>query len=598
MIYFKGHMQAYSMPYCVPFYHKCWEVAMGTIQFKDANCKNCYKCVRSCPVKAIAVKNEQARIVEEDCILCGNCLTICPQNAKSVRNDLDRVKYFLNRGEKVYASIAPSFAAAFDGVDGTSIFTALKKLGFTNIEETAIGAANVSAEYEKLMNEGMMKNIITTACPSVVFLVQKYYPELVDQLAPVVSPMIAHAKMLKTMYGPRIRVIFIGPCISKKEECNDVQYKGLVDAVITFEELESWMTLEGIEFESTGEKPGEIKNAAARYYPAPGGIIKTLGRDERKKYKCAFIDGIDRCMEALNSIKEGEISGYFLEMNSCVGGCLGGPCIKRTGGGHLKALNMLEKYIRSSSREHIRSITEDARVDLKKEYEESPRKYPVPDEREIREILNRIGKFDKSKELNCGACGYQTCREKAIAVYNNKAELYMCIPYMKERAESISNLVMNNTPNAILALNRDLCIQEVNQSARRMFGKDGDLKGKSIYDVLDCPDFEAVKDSRKDILNQKHYYEKYDMTVEQSILYIEEQHMIILIIKDITNEEKEQQKLYEVRSKTVDIAQSVIEKQMMVAQQIASLLGETTAETKVILTKLKDSILTEIGEDK
>ncbi|WP_094549643.1 [Fe-Fe] hydrogenase large subunit C-terminal domain-containing protein [Petroclostridium xylanilyticum] len=572
---------------------------MGIIQFKEANCKNCYKCIRSCPVKAIAFKNEQAQIIEEECILCGQCLLACPQNAKSVRSDVEKVKKYIEKKEKVYVSLAPSFVSAFQVSDSRKIFSALKRLGFTHVEETAIGAAQVSKEYEKLIREEKMKNIITTACPTTVALIEKYYPELIDQMAPVVSPMIAHAKMMREVYGSRIKIVFIGPCISKKEECNDLQNDGIVNAIITFEELEKWMESEGVDFSvDEGEEPKGARNPMARLYPATGGIIRTLGKDERKIYKCVSVDGVDRCINILDSIKEGQISNYFIEMNACPGGCLGGPCIKSAKSGFLDAKDRLTEYVKKNMRDINFAVAEDVDVKLGKRFVDKSKDYKIPDEETIREILSKIGKFNKDKELNCGACGYPTCKEKAIAVYNGKAELHMCLPYMRERAESISNIIIQATPNAIIALNDNLYIQEFNQSAQQLFRLDKtDVQGKHIYDVLDCPDFERVKETTQNILNKKYYYERYDITVVQSILYIKEQQLIIAIMTDISKEEKQQQQMYKVRSETIDIAQKVIEKQMRVAQEIASLLGETTAETKIALTKLKKSILSDIGEE-
>jgi len=573
---------------------------MGVIQFKEANCKNCYKCIRSCPVKAIAFQDDQAKIIEEACTLCGSCLLVCPQNAKTVVSDLEKVKGFINKNEKVYVSLAPSFVSAFKVKDEKTFFHALKSLGFTHVEETAAGASFVSMEYEKLIKEKKMRNIITTACPSIVYLVEKYYPEVIEDLAPVVSPMIAHAKMMKCMYGPRIKVVFIGPCISKKEECNDLQNQGLVDAVITFEELEKWFESENIDINECGELENKsIKNAAARFYPVPGGILKTIGIPERKNYRCVSIDGIDRCMSILDSIKKGETKNYFIEMNNCAGGCLGGPCIKSLTGGYLEARDRLIEYVKKSARNTGTDILQDAKVNLSKVFVNLSKEDKMPNEDTIREILSKTGKFTKEQELNCGACGYSTCREKAIAVYNNKAQIYMCLPYMRERAESISNIILHSTPNAIIALNKELKIQEYNFTARTLFKFDSeDMHGRYIYEILDCSDFIEVRETEQNILNRKFYYEKYDVTVEQSIIYVKEHDLIVAFIRDITREEKQNQKIYRVKCETVDIAQKVIEKQMRVAQEIASLLGETTAETKVILTKLKNSILSETGDSK
>ncbi|MCX7773256.1 MAG: 4Fe-4S dicluster domain-containing protein, partial [Clostridia bacterium] len=267
---------------------------MSIIQFKEANCKNCYKCIRSCPVKAIAFVNDQARIVDEDCMLCGSCLTACPQNAKNVNSEVPAVKGFIRKKEKVYVSLAPSFVSAFEDTDERWLYAALKKLGFTFVEETAVGAAQVSKEYDRLIRENTMKNIITTACPSIALLVERYYPELIDQLAPVVSPAIAHGKILRQMYGSRIRVVFIGPCLSKKYERRELQNSGVIDAVLTFEELEAWLKEEGID--RTNALSEDLKGARelkARIYPAPGGVLKTLENTKSKNYQFISVDGVE-----------------------------------------------------------------------------------------------------------------------------------------------------------------------------------------------------------------------------------------------------------------------------------------------------------------
>ncbi len=572
---------------------------MGIIQFKQANCKNCYKCIRSCPVKAIAFQNEQAKIIEEDCMLCGNCLKVCPQNAKTVKSDIDIVKEFIRKKEKVYVSLAPSFISAFECNDAKTIFAALRKLGFTYIEETAIGASAVSKEYEKLMEEKQMSNIITTACPSIVFLIEKYYPELLDQLAPVVSPMIAHAKILRENYGQRIKVVFIGPCLSKKDECNDMQNTKMVDAVLTFEDLTDWLRSEGIMInDEFNEDIKTLNDMMARIYPVPGGILKTIRNKYKKYYRCIGIDGVDRCMTILDSMKNGEVQNYFIEMNSCQGGCVGGPCMTDIKGGYLKARDRLLEYVRTDYKSDGLLTNMETKIDLNKKFINRSRTYRIPSEAVIQGILNSTGKFTKDKELNCAACGYQSCREKAIAVFNNKAQLFMCLPYMRERAESISNLIINTTPNAIIALDNELRIQEINKTAREKFNSETeDMIGKDIYSLLECEDFIKVLDSRESIYDEKYYYSAYDMTVTQSIIFIPEQNIIVAIIKDISEEENFRKKMYEIRSENVELAQKVIEKQMRVAQEIASLLGETTAETKVALTKLKNSIIAEMTDE-
>ncbi|NTV89758.1 MAG: 4Fe-4S dicluster domain-containing protein, partial [Clostridiales bacterium] len=502
---------------------------MSIIQYKEANCKNCYKCIRNCPVKAISFRNDQTDVIEEDCTLCGNCLTACPQNAKTVRNDIAVVKKYISKKDKVYVSLAPSFISAFENNSDKLMYAALKKLGFTHVEETAVGASMVSRQYEQLLHDRKMKNIITTACPSSASLVQKYYPGLVGFLAPVVSPMIAHAKMLRETYGSRIKVVFIGPCLAKKDECNDFQNDFAVDAVLTFEDLEEWMQEEGIYI--NGEYSESVKasrDTIAKIYPVPGGILRTIDNKLKKNYKCISVDGVERCMNILDSMMDDDISGYFIEMNSCTGACMGGPCMKKRKGGYLEAREKLIDYVRKGSGAETSAIAGDTRVDLSKKFFDRSKKAKRPSDATIQGILNSIGKYTPDKELNCGACGYHTCRDKAVAVYNGKAQLHMCLPYMRERAESISNIIINITPNAIFALDSQLVVQELNTSAQTMFSADGsDLRGKNIYEVLQCPDISMVLESRQSIFDSKYEYGNYGMTVEQSIVYVPEQNIVV-----------------------------------------------------------------------
>lgn len=574
---------------------------MSVIQFREANCKNCYKCIRSCPVNAIAFRNDQAEIIHEECTLCGNCLKVCPQNAKSVNSEIEKVKKFIAKKEKVYVSLAPSFISAFD-YDEKWLYFALKKLGFTHIEGTANGAYLVSRQYEKLLQKREMKNIITSCCSSIILLIEKYYPQLRDQLAPVVSPMIAHAKMLRETYGQRIRIVFIGPCISKKEECNDLQNENQIDAVITFEELDKWLEEEGIyQQEATAD---EMKNfdTITRIYPVPGGILKTIDRNSKKNYRSISVDGVDRCIDILNSIVEGNMENYLIEMSSCTGGCIAGPCMKHVPGGFLASRERLLNYAKrtaANQNDSSNSLMAATRIELSKTFIDRSKKAELPSEAVIQGILNSIGKFSEDKELNCGACGYPSCREKAIAVYFGKAQVHMCLPYMRERAESISNIIINYTPYAIFALDKNLNIQEVNKSAKTMFKLGAtDVEGMNIREVLDCEMFETVLESGENIYDEKYVYETFNMVVRQSVINVSKHNTLIVIINDITDEENQRQKIYESRQQNIDIAQKVMEKQMRVAQEIASLLGETTAETKVALTKLKKSIMSEMGEVK
>lgn len=568
------------------------ESIMGAIQFKVVNCKNCYKCIRACPVKAISFKNDQAEIIENSCILCGRCIHECPQKAKKVRNDLQNVKNIINDKFDVYVSLAPSFPSLFNTINQFDSDRLFKKLGFRGVEETAVGAAAVTNEYKKLILKKGMVNIISTACPTIVFLIEKYYPQLIKFLAPVVSPMTAHARILKKKYGSQIKTVFVGPCLSKKEECKE---KDSVDFVLTFEELRKWLVEEKIRIDKSKFKNTDNqKYLNTRFYPIPGGIIKSLGNIKKYNYKFIKAQGIENCIEIFEELAKGDIKNYFIEANSCLNGCIDGPCL---GDNPVSIIKRYERLDRFSS-QFLNSKTERAYygIEMSRSFKDKSHVYKEPSEKEIQNILRKIGKFNKKDELNCGACGYSTCREKAKAVYNGKANLSMCLPYMRERAESISNIIMNATPNAIAAISDDFTIQFMNNSAEKLFKCKNDNVKRNIFDILDCNDIRNVERNKKNILNQKYYYDKYGIIVEQSIIYIKENHIIIIIMKDITKDEESQRELDDTRTQAVDIAQNIIDKQMMIAQEIASLLGETTAETKVALTKLKKSMQKKIGD--
>lgn len=564
---------------------------MSIINFKEANCKNCYKCVRECPVKSISVVSEQARILEKDCVLCGHCLFACPQHAKEISNEVPVIKSFLEKGEKVYVSLAPSFPAYFNA-NIAQMSAAIKKLGFTAVEETAVGAARVSESYENLIVEHKMKNIITTACPTVVMTVQKYFPELIDYLAPVVSPVLAHTMAMKEAYGEDIKVVFVGPCISKKHDVIDVANEGILSAAITFDELEEWLLQENIQIGEEDESQKGIRKPVARFYPVPGGIIKTISKDKRKIYRCMAVDGMDMCLGILRSLKDEDLSGYFIEMNACAGACVSGPGLKKTP--FLKAKDDVYTSIDDcSDKDNFES--DDENVNISRKYVVLTSEEKQPTEEDIKRILAKIGKTTKEDELNCGSCGYNTCRDKAVAVFQGKAEVEMCIPYMRKKAESMSNQIIDASPTGIIAVNGDFIIQEANPAACRLFNITKSVfVGKNIFEVLPSDMYFDLQPSQ--VKTAKQHYDEYNLIAEQTVVRIGNTDSLIVMLKDITDEEERQENEQAMRNQTIELTQKVIDKQMRVAQEIASLLGETTAETKVVLTKLKNSMTKESKE--
>lgn len=575
---------------------------MNVIGFKEAKCKNCYKCVRTCEVKAIQVKNEQAQIMNDMCILCGHCLEACPQNAKTFISDLEKVKDYIADGNKTVISIAPSYAGIMKYRSPGQIVTALKKLGFYQVRETAEGAVYVTNEYERLIKEGKMRNIITTSCPSANDLIEIYYPSLVGEMAPVVSPMIAHGKMIREALGEDIKIVFLGPCIAKKREAEgDERTRGYIDAVINFEEIEEWLANEGIHIEDL--KPMKFDNsnpAVNRLYPISSGIISSVIAMEEgvdgKQYRKFYVHGIKNCMELFASMERGEVEGCFIEANVCNGGCIKGTAVNRDDISRFKVkLDMEEAIKKEAPRQkefHEMSIESLAKSFKNRAPEES-----MPSEEELKKILKKTGKVKKDQELNCGACGYPTCRDKAIAVYQGKAELTMCIPYMHEKAQSMANIVLDTTPNIIIVVDADMRIVEFSGAATRYFHVErAEALNKYLYEFIDHTDFEKVMLTHNNIYGKKVDYPDRKLFTLQNIVYIEELNNVLGIFQDVTRDEEKKQQTYKVKVETIEMAQRVIDKQMLVAQQIAGLLGETTAETKVTLTKLRDTILND-GEE-
>lgn len=551
------------------------------LKFKKSNCKNCYKCIRHCPVKSIRFSDNQANIISKDCILCGRCFLNCPQNAKEIRSDMNKAKELLQSGAPVYASIAPSFVANYEDVTIASMAKALKQLGFTGVEETSIGATIVKKQYEYLMNHEKQDVIISSCCHTVNLLIQKYYPKALPYLAKVITPMQAHNKDVKRRI-PNAKTIFIGPCLSKKAEAES--YENGMDCVLTFEELSAWLREENISFEYVEDN---LEKGRARLFPTTGGILKTLTK-RNPDYTYLAIDGIENCMNALEDVIQGKIGKCFIEMSSCVGSCIGGPAMDQNHRSPIKDFLRISDY---AKKEDFETFTYQER-DLGADFISLAPQSIILGESAIEDVLKQMGKTRPEHELNCGSCGYNTCRDKAKAVLEGKANISMCLPYLKEKAESFSDNIISNTPNAILVLNEGLEVQQINHAACTLLNisNKSDILGDHVVRILDpLPFFEAFENG-KNIYDKREYFAEYQKYVEQTVIYDSSFHIIICIMRDITEESRQRLQKEINRQKTIEITNNVIEKQMRAVQEIASLLGETTAETKVALTKLKESL--------
>ena len=551
------------------------------LTLKKSNCKSCFRCVRKCPVKAIRFSGNQAHIIGNECILCGNCVVQCPQNAKEIADGIEKVRVLIQAGDPVIVSLAPSFIANYNGIGISSMRRALKSLGFSDVEETAIGATIVKNEYERMLKEDVRDVIITSCCHSVNLLIQKKYPACLEYLADVMSPMQAHCSDIKRRI-PNAKTVFIGPCVAKKDEAE--YYEGIVDAVLTFEELDKMLRDKNVTLEAETDSD---ENSRARFFPTTGGVLKTMAQDI-SGYTYMAIDGVENCMTALQDIASGKIHNCFIEMSACAGSCIGGPVMNRS------RKPLVSDYLKVSQYAGQRDfdVNQPNSAELRKNFSHIEQKLAEPSESEIMAVLRQMGKFKSSDELNCGTCGYNSCRDKAIAIIQGKAESSMCLPFLKDKAESFSDTIVKNTPNGLIVLNENLEVQQLNNAARKIMNirAASDVLGEPVVRILDPSVFLQVKNTGRTVRDQRVYLAEYKKYVEQTVVYDADSRLLVGIMRDITDEEADKEKKARINQQTVEVADTVVEKQMRIVQEIASLLGETAAETKIALTKLKESI--------
>lgn len=556
---------------------------MSVLQFEKVNCKNCYKCVRNCPVKAIEVKNECAQIRENECILCGKCTIVCPQKTKGAISEIMKVKEAIEKGKQVIASVAPSNMAYFS-VPFYTLKDALMQLHFSDAFETAEGAYLVKTEYEELISRQPEQVMISSCCSSVNDLIHKYYPDIIKNLAPVLTPMQAHAKMLKEQF-PEAVIVFISPCISKKAERYDI--KSLVDLVITFEELAELFDESGIVL--LNDDTLSENQYLSRNFPISGGILSVMKKTEQCNY--ISISGFEACVQAIKDIQKGNLSNCFIEMSLCEGSCIGGPSFQVKEYSLLSAKMKMKKYV--SVKDYNSDYNLTFGQSIKRDFKLNERaSQAFPSEAQITAVLRKMGKRTEVDELNCSMCGYSSCRDKAVAVIMGKAEINMCLPFMKERAESFSNQIINITPNAILAVDMDLKVQQINQAACDIFKlSQEDILNQPVSRILDEFDFVHVLTSNTEKYEKNAYLTEYNSYLNQIFLYDKASSMVVCIMKNITTDRKIKNLNLKKKLQAAAMADDIADKQLRIVHEIASILGETAAETKIAIHDLKETIL-------
>lgn len=553
---------------------------MRAITTLEANCQDCHRCMRECPLKAIGIEQGQAHLIDEKCVLCGRCVVECPQAAKVVENRLAIVRGAIAAGRQVVLSLAPSFAAVFGEYQPPELWRRLYNLGFSAVEETAVGAEAVAGVYGQLV-AAKAGTVISACCPVVVSTIEKYYPALCGSIAPVISPMHAHGRMLRERFGAEALVVFAGPCIAKIAERE--QDGNQVDVVITFEQLKDWLAESyGGAGDAGGAKENSVQpSKGARCFPVVGGVLKAFTRSEYTDTEIIAVDGLQKCMKVFDALTRGEIAPAFIEAMACDGGCIEGPANGTDRYSPAKRLQVLAFAGGAAVRPAA-----PPRLDLRREHRPAPVVEVLPSEREIRLVLQRTGKITEKDEKNCGACGFNSCREKAIAVCQGLTTTDTCVPYMRSKAESLANIIVDNSLNAIIVVNARLVIQAFNPAAERMFDSPKEwMRGKNLSELMDCAPVAAAYRTDTKLTGGRVAIQG-DVIASQMIIPVVDHDLIIVVLTDVTSEEKSLRELERMKAQTVDKASEIINKQMKVAQEIAGLLGETTAETKAALLEL------------
>lgn len=543
-------------------------------------CQDCHKCIRECPVKAIRVQDGYARVVAEMCVLCGNCIVACPSSAKQVRDDLPKVKELLAGERKVFVSLAPSFVAQFPDVRAGQLIHALKKLGFFAVSETALGAQNVSASVHELMQGEPGHVWVSSACPVVVDLIAKYHPECQSNVSALLSPLLTHCKMLRAHYGDDIAIVFVGPCIAKKKEAEE--HPELLDVVLTFEDLENWLDEERINLSTLIDREDDrfvLEDAReGALFPIEGGMTPGITRDGavRNSQVMSFsgIANVEQALKGLSEWKPGH--NIFLELTACAGSCVNGPKAARNQSIARRRFEVL-KYARPAD-----STPRAPALAQTRPYVASAAQRNEYSEMQIAEALRSVGKYSAEDELNCGGCGYESCRDFANALIARNAERMMCATYTRKLAQKKANALLQKMPSAVVIVDDQLKIIESNANFLRLFAEDveheKELEGAALNAIIPFSNlFQRVLESGEDVVSHDIRYHR--SILNTSIFSIEPHLVLCGIFQDITEPifQKEQ---------IIGRARDVIQKNLKTVQQIAYLLGENAADSEIILNSI------------
>lgn len=568
------------------------------IYTEPTECQDCYKCIRRCPVKAIRMENGHAKIIPEMCIFCGGCVTHCPNHAKHSRDDTARAKQLFSLKKRVFVSLAPSFIAEFQDFTPKQLIAGLKKLGFSDVSETALGADLVSAKVAEKLEDAVKTNgqklFISSACPAVVEYIKLYMPQFAPFITDLASPLLAHARYLHKTYGDDTGIVFIGPCIAKKREADTWKE---IDLALTFKELRQWMQSAGIRADSAipyGKEDEQefLPERAAKgaLYPVDGGMIAACKEyNNLSGIRFMTVSGINEIHETLNGLDVESLSSpLFMELLSCSGGCVNGPGTQRANSGAMRRM-LVEEYADTASptaAEH--TIKASPLLTDTLPVENIPLACHTPEE--IRFALRSVGKYTVADELNCASCGYDTCREFAAAILDNRAEKTMCVSYMRKLAQKKANGLIQAIPSGVVIADKNLQIVECNMNFAKLMGHDviemyeakPGLEGADLGKLTsacrffcDVLSFNGPEVIERDIREGNKIF-------HVTVFVIEKEEIAAGVLEDVTAPQNQ-------KKRTVSQARKIIDKNLSVVQKIAFLLGENAAETESMLNSIIDS---------
>jgi iron only hydrogenase large subunit-like protein len=564
------------------------------IYTENAQCRDCYKCVSNCPCKAIRVENGKPSIIAEMCVLCGRCVVNCPSGAKKTRNDTAAVREVLKKKDKVVVSIAPSCITEFLPAGPQGVADALKQLGFSAVSETALGADLISRETADELrlsrqDKNARKLFISSACPVVVLYIRQYAPSFIPFLNNRASPLLAHARLLRKWYGEDCGVVFIGPCIAKKREADEFEE---IDGALTFSELKEWLEEEGIAVSRAAGDGGFVPRRAAKgaYFPVDGGMIKAVQKymDDPEAAVMMAISGVYMVQKTLRDISiqnAGFEKPLFLELLACYGGCINGPCATRSTDLIARTVRLMD-YAASADDRLDAAITAQG-FSLTGIVQSETVVPGTHSDWNIRKMLALIGKNGSADEINCAMCGYNSCRDFAVALMEGRAEKTMCLSYMRNLAQKKANALMHSIPSGVVLVSKHLAVIECNENFARLLGSEAEELYRLVPGLCGANLSKIVSFSSyfSDVLGSNV---PVDMDIWEdgkffhlNAFVIEKNEIAAGVIYDMTAPAQQ-------RERTVSRARKIIDKNVETVQKIAFLLGENAAETESILNAIID----------